>query len=186
MGIKLVCGAAAAILAAGQVAHLPPERRVALWSGAGRLLGMEASGVAAPSAPAPAAQAAAPPSTVLGETVGPDRFGQFSTPVEIEGQHVPVIIDTGASTVCLTFDVAARLGYRPSPSEFRYTMSTANGPVAYAKVNLREIRLGTIVVRDVAALIAPRGALGQGLLGMNFLTRLSSFRTDTGRLVLQP
>ncbi len=185
--VKVICGAAAILVALGQVAQMPRERRLELWTGAGRLLGMETGPVAPASARVLVAEAPPVVQPGLGrvEIIAPDGFGQFHALAEVEGQRFPVVIDTGASTICLNYDEAGRLGFRPLPSDFRFPVSTANGRIAYAKVDLRELRIGAILVRDVTAMVAPRGALGDSLLGMNFLSRLSSFRTDGGRLVLE-
>ena len=86
--------------------------------------------------------------------------------------------------MALSAEDADRIGVRPAPSEFRYTVSTANGRAQVAKVQLASVRLGGIEVRDVTALVGGRGQLGQTLLGMSFLSRLSGVRVDHGRLVL--
>lgn len=183
--VKVICGAAAVLVMVGQVAQMPRERRLDLWTSAGRLLGMETRPVGVVSAQsAVATPAIVAPGLGRVETIAPDRFGQFSTAIEVEGLLLPVVVDTGAYMVCINYDEADRLGYRPLPSDFRSILNTANGQVAYAKIALREVRLGTITVRDVEALVAPRGALGRGLLGMNFLKKLSSFSTEGGRLIL--
>jgi len=39
--------------------------------------------------------------------------------------------------------------------------------------------------RNVAALVARKGALGESLLGMSFLERLQSYSVERGRLVLK-
>jgi aspartyl protease family protein len=53
-----------------------------------------------------------------------------------------------------------------------------------AKVQLASVRLGGIEFRDVTALVGGRGQLSQTLLGMSFLSRLSSVRIDRGRLIM--
>lgn len=185
MSVKVVCGAAAVLIAVGQVSHMPREQRLTLWMQAGRWLGLDAAPASATAGPSLAPPRLVDPVVARVETFEPDRFGQFNADVESEGQRFPVLIDTGASSVSLSFETADRLGLRPLPSDFRHMVTTANGRTAYAAVELRELRLGSIVVRDVTALVAPRGALSRSLLGMSFLKRLSNFRIDGGRLVLQ-
>ena len=63
-------------------------------------------------------------------------------------------------------------------------MSTANGTVRAARVELNRVEVGGMVVRDVKALVLPDEALGQNLLGMSFLSRLRWQQRD-GKLVLE-
>jgi aspartyl protease family protein len=132
------------------------------------------------------AYAPAPPSATLGETtIVADRLGQYSANVEIEGQRVRMLVDTGASTVVLSYEDAAAIGYLPAPADFKYPAQTANGVAHMARVTLREARLGAVALRNVDAYVAERGSLGASLLGMTFLSRLSRIEAGAGRLVLR-
>ncbi|WP_157234920.1 retropepsin-like aspartic protease family protein [Methylosinus sp. LW4] len=130
---------------------------------------------------APAAPLAAPGET----TIAADRLGQYSANVEIEGQRIRMLVDTGASTVVLSYEDAAAIGYLPAPVDFKYPAQTANGVTRMARVKLREARLGQVVLRDVDAYVAERSALGASLLGMTFLSRLSRIEAGSGKLVLR-
>ena len=55
-----------------------------------------------------------------------------------------------------------------------------------ASVVINRLAIGAIERRDVKALVAPRGALEQGLLGMSFLDTLDSYAISGDRLVLMP
>ncbi len=182
-----VSSAVVALVAGHQLSTLAPARREALWAAV--------RGVAAapPAAPAGARSAVAVPARIVSdsastwgteETVAPDRLGQFQAAIEIGGQRLPAMVDTGASYVSLSYEDADRIGIRPLPADFKYTVSTANGHAFVAKVELPSVRLGSIEVRDVTALVSDRGQLGQTLLGMSFLSRLSSVKMDHGRLLL--
>ncbi len=190
--VSVAVGAAVVALVAGhQISTMDPARRDALWASA---RGMAGSGPApSPAAPPVRVAALSPPGAIApaayisefnAEVLSPDRFGQFQTAVEIGGQRLSTMVDTGASFVSLSCEDAERLGLRPMPADFRYTVSTANGQASVAKVVLPSVRLGNIVLRDVVALVSTRGAQGQSLLGMSFLSRLSSVRMDHGRMVL--
>lgn len=182
-----VSSAVVALVAGHQLSTLAPARREALWAS------VHGSATANPAAPAGARLAVAvPPSRIsesasvwgTEETVAPDRLGQFQTAIEIGGQRLPAMVDTGASYVALSYEDADRIGIRPLPADFKYAVSTANGRAFVAKVELPSVRLGSIEVRDVTALVSSRGQLGQTLLGMSFLSRLSSVKMDHGRLLL--
>ena len=184
-----VACAVVALVAGQQLSAMSPARRDALWSAARAVAGNAAAAppIRPVEASAPVAAAPAPAGFVsdgAAEILIPDRYGQFETAVEIDGQRLPAMVDTGASFVALRYEDADRLGIRPAPADFRYGVGTANGRAMVAKVDLPSVRLGAIEVRDVTALVGQRGALGQTLLGMSFLSRLSSVRMDHGRLLL--
>lgn len=142
-----------------------------------------AATAAAPAAPRPAQ---APRAAGGAVTLQPDANGHYLTQVEINGRRTPVLVDTGASSVVLSSEEAQRLGVYPIPGQF-VMANTANGQVRMEKTSIPEIRLDTIAVRDVSAVIAPKGALqGAGLLGMTFLTRLRGFQSREGQLILTP
>ena len=187
--VKLAVGSAVvALVAAHQLSTLGPEQRQALWA---RLHG-EASPAPSTFRPVAAQPRPAPPAVPTlheaawggEEAIAPDPFGQYQATIEIEGQRIPAMVDTGASFLVLSAPDADRLGIRPLPADFTIPVSTANGRAFVAKVQLRSVRLGGIEVRDVAALVGDRGQLSTTLLGMSFLSRLSSVRTDHGRLLL--
>ncbi len=176
-----------ALLAGHQLATMDPGRRTSLWSAARAALGADlpaSAPLTVPAAPPRVAMAVAPPTPFGEESIAPDRFGQYQTSVEIDGERLPVLVDTGATFVALRAEDAERIGIRPQPADFRYAVDTANGRVSVAKVQLASVRLGGIELRDVTALVSGRGQLRQTLLGMSFLSRLSSVRIDHGRLLL--
>lgn len=143
------------------------------------------------AAPARAASAVAPARTpASGGGLGvvelpPGPGGHYFADVEIEGARLHMLVDTGATVIALSGDDADKLGLRPAPSDFNVPVSTANGVNHAARSRLREVRIGSITLSGVEALIMPRAAGTQSLLGMSFLKRLSSFGYDSQRLVLR-
>ncbi|MCX7899165.1 MAG: TIGR02281 family clan AA aspartic protease [Methylocystis sp.] len=117
----------------------------------------------------------------------PDARGQYLTDVEINGSRIGgMMVDTGASTVALSYEDAAAIGIFPAPADYKYSANTANGVARLARATLREVRVGEITVYDVDAFVGERGALSGGsLLGMTFLSKLSRFEVDSGTLVLK-
>lgn len=105
--------------------------------------------------------------------------------VEISGSHLRGLVDTGASFLSLTAEDARTLNIDPPQSDYKVKMSTANGIVMDAYVRVPEVRVGSIVVYDVDALVAPPGAQDVTLLGMSFLKKLSSFQVADGRFVMK-
>ncbi|WP_321500011.1 TIGR02281 family clan AA aspartic protease [Breoghania sp.] len=117
--------------------------------------------------------------------LGAGRNGHFSTTARINNRFVDVLVDTGATAVALPYEEAVRLGMRPGNSDFTIEISTANGIQKSAPVLLSEVRIDTIRVYDVPALIAPRGALSTTLLGMSFLRQLKNVEMRGNELVMQ-
>jgi len=114
-----------------------------------------------------------------------DARGHFETEGRIEGQRIAFMVDTGASVVALNESSAARFGLRPARSEYRATVSTANGTVKAAPTRLAMVDIGGLVVRDVDAMVLPDEALSENLLGLSFLSKLKRFEYANGKMVLE-
>jgi aspartyl protease family protein len=111
--------------------------------------------------------------------------GHFQIGGRVDGRPLTFMVDTGASVIALTAEAAASLGIRPSPNEFTATVSTANGTVRAAPVELGMVEIEDVTVHDVTAVVLPDGALTQNLLGMSFLSRLHRWEFADGKLVLE-
>lgn len=143
--------------------------------------------VAAPSPVPVKSVAPAPPqrSTYGEEHLAPDANNQFHSFVEINGTRIPVMVDTGATLVSLSYEDAMAVGVAPPPSEFIYVSQTANGAARVAKVKLKKVQLGFLAVNDVDALVSERGAMSAGsLLGMSYLSKLH-VEMSPGGLILR-
>lgn len=136
----------------------------------------------APSSPASAAAAGNNSRTIV---VPRDARGHFQVDARVEGRHLTFMVDTGASVIALTASDAARLGIHPAQREFVAEVRTANGVTRAAPVTLDMVEVSDLMVRDVAALVMPDGALTENLLGLSFLSRLRRFEYSGGKLVLE-
>ncbi|TMJ14629.1 MAG: TIGR02281 family clan AA aspartic protease [Alphaproteobacteria bacterium] len=114
-----------------------------------------------------------------------DSRGHFQVDGRIDGQRIAFMVDTGASVVALNETAAARFGLRPSPGEYKATVSTANGTIKAARTRLAMVDLGGIIVRDVDAMVLPDEALSENLLGLSFLSKLKRFEYANGQMVLE-
>jgi len=112
-------------------------------------------------------------------------FGQFRAQAEINGRRVDVLLDSGASLVLLSHADAERAGLRFQADDYTERVGTANGPARVAPLILDRISIGDITVRDVKAAVSEPGKLGQSLLGMTFLGRLTRVDMRAGVLILQ-
>lgn len=151
-----------------------------------RLAGREAPTLATASVPgqAPAQAPARPPGRPT-LTVAADSRGHYVVHPSVDNFRIRMMVDTGASIVALTAADARALGIQLSAGDYKMTLNTANGAVKGARVTLREVRLGDILVRHVEAVVLPAGALQMSLLGASFLGRLQGYEVQTGRMVLR-
>ncbi|KQS81378.1 hypothetical protein ASG25_07970 [Rhizobium sp. Leaf384] len=118
---------------------------------------------------------------VLSATQG----GHFSAALELNGRSVRGLIDTGATVVALNESTARRIGLSLSTLDYSVPVSTANGLAKAASVTLKRVKIGSIAVDNVQAMVLPDTALSETLVGMSFLNRLSSFAVEDGSLRLR-
>jgi len=106
-----------------------------------------------------------------------NKFGHYVASGSVNGQPVVFMLDTGASDVSIPAHLASRLELRRGPAT---TYDTANGRIEAYRTTLAEVRLGDIVLRNVAASINPGMQDDELLLGMSFLKHLEfTQRGDT-------
>lgn len=111
--------------------------------------------------------------------------GHFTATAAINGRSIPVLVDTGASMVALSFEDAERAGIYVAPADFTGRVRTANGIAKVAPVVLDSVSIGDITLYDVEAAVGEPGRLGTTLLGMTFIGRLSRAEMRGGVLLLQ-
>lgn len=114
-----------------------------------------------------------------------DGNGHYFASADINGTSIAVMVDTGASGVALSYEDAEKVGLHPHGLDYDTPVNTANGIVKAARVKLRRVEVDNVRVRDVEGMVLPEGALRGSLLGMSFLSRLSSFRIENGVLYLK-
>jgi aspartyl protease family protein len=121
-----------------------------------------------------------------GRTVEIERSssGDFDISAQINGMRIPMVLDTGASSVVLTRDDARAAGLPLEVLSYTVNIDTANGRTRAAPVTLDRLAIGGLVERSVPALVAQPGQLRVSLLGMSFLNRLQSWEVRGDRLVL--
>jgi aspartyl protease family protein len=117
--------------------------------------------------------------------IPPSGNGHFHVEGRIDGRRLNFMVDTGASVIALTERDASMLGIHPAERDYVEAVSTANGTVRAAPIQLGMVEIDDLVVHDVAAVVLPDGALSQNLLGLSFLSRLRRFEYSDGRLVLE-
>ncbi len=121
-----------------------------------------------------------------GEAVAVRRAdGHFGFEGRVNGATMRLMFDTGASSIVLRAEDAAKIGFVAEKLDYRVTVSTANGRAQAAPVTLDAVTIGNITLRQVRALVARPGALQENLLGQSFLSRLSGYSVERNRLVLK-
>lgn len=111
--------------------------------------------------------------------------GDFRIGAEVNGVRIPMVLDTGASSVVLTQEAAKRAGLPLEFLKYSVNVETANGHTLAAPVTLDRIAIGGITEREVPALIAQPGQLKLSLLGMSFLNRLQSFEVRGSTVMMR-
>ena len=100
---------------------------------------------------------------------------------------LPLVVDTGASTIVLPSSMMEELGFQPSDLKDGQSQ-TAAGPVKVKLGKLNSVQVGHAHVRDVAIGFIEDEKIGeQRLLGMSFLGRFRLTIDDEGnRIILSP
>jgi len=111
--------------------------------------------------------------------------GEFSLKAKINGVSAPMVIDTGATSVVLTYETAKAAGLPLELLDYSVDVETAGGRVRAARLTLDRLSVGKLVERSVPALVVPRGQMKSNLLGMSFLNRLESWEVRPDKLMLR-
>ncbi len=110
--------------------------------------------------------------------------GEFALHARINGVTAPMVIDTGATSVVLTYETAKAAGLPLELLEYDVDVETAGGHTKAARLTLDRLAIGRLVERSVPALVVPHGQMKTNLLGMSFLDRLESWEVRPDRLML--
>lgn len=109
--------------------------------------------------------------------------GHFYVTLEVNGEPVRFMVDTGATGTVLTRADASRVGLGGDLAYYSEAM-TANGTVRTAPVTLEQVALGPFTDRDVAAYVN-EGEMSQSLLGMSYLQRFGRIEIAGNEMVLE-
>jgi len=111
--------------------------------------------------------------------------GHFWVIATINGVTARMLIDSGATVTAISQQTAHEASVETGSGIAPVMLRTANG-VAPAKTgSIEELRVGNIVARNLRIVTAP-GLGGLDVLGMNFLSRLDSWRVEGQTLILVP
>ena len=113
------------------------------------------------------------------------QAGEFALQAKINGVTAPMVIDTGATSVVLTYETAKAIGLPLELLEYDVDLETAGGHTKAARLTLDRLAIGKLVERSVPALVVPHGQMKTNLLGMSFLDRLESWEVRADSLMLR-
>jgi aspartyl protease family protein len=110
--------------------------------------------------------------------------GHYLATGSVNGQAVQFLVDTGATMVTLGRSDALRMGIQPGQGSGKKTRTyTANGMSEAWQTQLDSVRVGSVEVLRVNALIMPHD-MPVALLGNSFLKHFK-MHSDTEQLVLE-
>ncbi|MBC7986898.1 MAG: TIGR02281 family clan AA aspartic protease [Sphingomonadaceae bacterium] len=123
---------------------------------------------------------------IAGETlrIRKGNDGHFWVQATVNGREERFLIDSGASITGLSANAARRAGVEPGEG-YPMMLSTANGMVAADRASIETLEVGTIRRADFPVVIAEEFG-GTNVLGMNFLSSLSSWSVEGEWLILRP
>lgn len=101
-----------------------------------------------------------------------NSHGMYTSVGAINGLPVPLLVDTGASSVAMNADQARRLGIDFRVTGERVTVITASGNTPAWRVVLDTVKLGDIELNNVPGVVIDGAEPATTLLGMSFLNRL--------------
>ena len=108
----------------------------------------------------------------------------FKALAKVNGSDQTFIVDTGASTVVLTYEDAIAAGFDVENLSFSVPVATANGMTRAAPIFLDSLSIGDIQRSNVRAMVAQEGQLFENLLGMTFMNRLAGYEVRGARMIL--
>lgn len=111
--------------------------------------------------------------------------GHFWADATIDGMSRRMLIDSGATTTAISQATAEAAGLDIEDSPFPVVLNTANGQVTARTASAGRLKVGNVTARDLNVVVSP--AFGEtDVIGMNFLSRLASWRVKGRTLVLTP
>jgi aspartyl protease family protein len=111
--------------------------------------------------------------------------GHFWAKARINGVERRMLIDSGASVTAISDATAEAASVERNTIAAPIIMQTANGATAAYPATIEKLSVGDIDARNLKVVISP--ALGRvDILGMNFLSKLQSWRVEGRTLVMVP
>jgi aspartyl protease family protein len=111
--------------------------------------------------------------------------GHFWANVMINGVQRRMLVDSGATTTALSSSTTKAAGLDLNTSIVPTMLDTANGSVTAQRTTIAKLDIGSISATELPAVVS--SAFGEtDVIGMNFLSRLKSWRVEGNILILEP
>ena len=110
-----------------------------------------------------------------------NNAGMYTTVGSINGLPVNVLVDTGATQVAMNSTAARRLGIDYRVVGTASSVTTASGVEHAWVVSLDEVKVGSILLKNVTGIVLEGPQPSKVLLGMSYLGQLEI--TNNGRLM---
>lgn len=111
--------------------------------------------------------------------------GHYWVQVEVNGNPVRFMIDSGATTTAVNADTAAATNVDVDSSGYPIILETANGRVAAKRGSIKSLQFGPHEISDHHVVVSEN--FGEtNVLGMNFLDSLQSWKVQGNEMILQP
>jgi len=124
---------------------------------------------------------------VVGDTlrIRQSADGHFWVDAKVNGLPVRFLIDSGATTTAMTLRTAQNAGIDISKSPIPVILTTANGSVEAQRGTIQSLQIGPMVAQDLPVVVAEEFG-DSNVIGMNFLSKLGSWRVEGPVMVLEP
>jgi aspartyl protease family protein len=111
--------------------------------------------------------------------------GHFWAVASINGVRTRMLIDSGATITAISPRTARAARIESGTGLSPVVLRTANGMAPAETGSIDELRVGNIVARNLKMVTSP-GLGDMDVLGMNFLSKLQSWRVEGQTLILVP
>jgi aspartyl protease family protein len=111
--------------------------------------------------------------------------GHFWANVSINGVRRRMLIDSGATITALSQETATAASVETDAALVPVVLRTANGLTQVKTGAVEELRVGSATAKHLKVVVSP-ALRGLDVLGMNFLSKLASWRVEGRTLVMVP
>ncbi len=111
--------------------------------------------------------------------------GHYWVKAYVNGREAGFLVDSGATTTGMTLSDAEAAGVDVSGFGLTVAVNTANGIVEARRTSVDKLVVGSIVTTDFPIIVAEEFG-DTNVLGMNFLSRLQSWKVEGDTMTLIP